>query len=210
MRPDGVPPVPEHLVARARALAAEGRRLLGITGAPGAGKSTFARGLVDALGPSAVLVPMDGFHLADATLRAWGRRGRKGAWDTFDVDGYVHLLRRLRDADDEVVHAPDFDRVTDEPVGSAIPVAPEVALVVTEGNYLLSTVGGWDRVAGLLHETWYLEPDDDVRLERLVRRHEAFGKATEDAVAWARGSDEANAHLVTETRHRADLVVRWG
>ncbi len=82
--------------------------------------------------------------------------------------------------------------------------------MVTEGNYLLSTVGGWDRVAGLLHETWYLEPDDDVRLERLVRRHEAFGKATEDAVAWARGSDEANADLVAETRHRADLVVRWG
>ena len=209
MTADGTPPVPEHLVERARALAADGRRLLGITGAPGAGKSTLARGLVAALGPDAVLVPMDGFHLADATLRARGLRERKGAWDTFDVDGYVHLLRRLRDADDEVVHAPDFDRVTDEPVGSAVPVPREVPLVVTEGNYLLSTVGGWGRVAGLLHETWYLEPADDVRLDRLVRRHEAFGKAAKDAEAWARGSDQANADLVAGTRDRADLVVRW-
>ena len=81
--------------------------------------------------------------------------------------------------------------------------------MVTEGNYLLSTVGGWGRVAGLLHETWYLEPADDVRLDRLVRRHEAFGKAAEDAVAWARGSDQDNADLVAGTRDRADLVVRW-
>ena len=88
-----------ELVERARSLAESGgRRLLGITGAPGTGKSTLARTIVDALGPKrCVLVPMDGFHLANATLIAWGRRDRKGAWDTFDADGYVHLLRRLRD-----------------------------------------------------------------------------------------------------------------
>ena len=108
------------------------------------------------------------------------------------------------------MHAPDFDRVTDEPVGSAIPVPREVPLVVTEGNYLLCSDGGWERVGALLDEIWYLEPDDDVRLERLVRRHEAYGKTPEEAARWARGSDRANAEVVAATRHRADLVVRSG
>ena len=96
------------LVERARALATPGQRhLLGITGAPGAGKSKVARELVDELGPDlAVLVPMDGFHLSNQTLIAWGRRGRKGASDTFDADGYVNLLRRLRNQQEEIVHAP--------------------------------------------------------------------------------------------------------
>src|SRR4029453_8603421 len=87
-----------QLVERARGRAEQGgRRLLGITGAPGAGKSTVARAVVEELGPElCALVPMDGFHLANVTLIAWGRRDRKGAWDTFDADGYVHLLRRLR------------------------------------------------------------------------------------------------------------------
>ena len=92
--------VPE-LVDRARRLAEPGaRRILGITGAPGAGKSTLARTVVDELGPQrSILVPMDGFHLSNATLRACGRRDRKGAWDTFDAERIrVHLLRRLREA----------------------------------------------------------------------------------------------------------------
>jgi pantothenate kinase len=43
---------------------------------------------------------MDGFHLSNDTLIAWGRRGRKGAWDTFDAEGYVQLLRRLRNQEE--------------------------------------------------------------------------------------------------------------
>ncbi|MVA75862.1 nucleoside/nucleotide kinase family protein [Auraticoccus sp. F435] len=199
----------EDLLARARRLAERGpRTLLGITGAPGAGKSTLAAAVVEALGPDlAVLVPMDGFHLAERTLLAWGRRERKGAWDTFDVDGYLHLLRRLRAAREPVVHAPDFDRALEEPIGSAIPVHRAVPLVVTEGNYLLTTEGSWGGVAALLDECWYLELDDEVRLDRLTRRHEQHGKAPEAAAGWARGTDQRNAELVARSRDRADLVV---
>jgi len=162
-----------QLVERARDLAEQGgRRLLGITGAPGTGKSTLARVVVDALGPRrSVLVPMDGFHLANATLIAWGRRDRKGAWDTFDADGFVHLLRRLRDQAEEYVHAPDFDRDIEESIGSARPVHRDVPLVVTEGNYLLAREGAWGPTADLLDESWYLELDADTRHDRLVRRH---------------------------------------
>ena len=198
-----------QLVERAHGLAEQGtRQLLGITGAPGAGKSTVAAAVVDTLGPRVcALVPMDGFHLANATLIAWGRRDRKGAWDTFDADGYVHLLRRLRDQAEEYVHAPDFDRDVEESIGSARPVHRDVPLIVTEGNYLLATEGGWPQVAGLLDETWYLDVDPALRRDRLVRRHEAHGKTHAEAEAWTDGSDEANAVLIAATRARADLVV---
>jgi len=198
-----------QLVERARDLAEQGgRRLLGITGAPGTGKSTLARVVVDALGPRrSVLVPMDGFHLANATLIAWGRRDRKGAWDTFDADGFVHLLRRLRGQAEEYVHAPDFDRDIEESIGSARPVHRDVPLVVTEGNYLLSREGAWPQVGGLLDETWYIDVEPTTRRERLVRRHEQHGKSHAEAEAWTDGSDEANARLIAATQTRADLVV---
>ena len=198
-----------ELVERARDLAGGGgRRLLGITGAPGAGKSTIAKTVVESLGPQlSVLVPMDGFHLANVTLIAWGRRDRKGAWDTFDADGFVHLLRRLREQTEEYVHAPDFYRDIEESIGSARPVHRDVPLVVTEGNYLLSGEGAWPQVAGLLDETWYLDVDPAVRRERLVHRHEQHGKTPAEAEAWTDGSDEANARLIAATRARADLAV---
>lgn len=198
------------LTARARTLAGRGTRtVLGLTGAPGAGKSTLGAALVAALGPDvAVLVPMDGYHYANVVLEALGRRDRKGAQDTFDAGGYVSLLRRLRSGEEEVVHAPEFRREIEEPVGSALPVPRDVPLVVTEGNYLLLREGPWAALEGLVDQTWYLEPGDDLRHDRLIERHEAFGKPPEQARAWALGTDEANARLIAGTRDRADLVVQ--
>ncbi|MEU9609152.1 nucleoside/nucleotide kinase family protein [Streptomyces sp. NPDC048057] len=197
---------------RARALVARGpRRILGIAGAPGAGKSTFARQLVEALGGGAVLVPMDGFHLAQAELERLGRAHRKGAPDTFDVEGYLALLARLRTPSAGVtVYAPAFDRDLEEPVAGSIAVPPDAPLIVTEGNYLLHDVGPWARVRSLLDETWYLELDRDTRVRRLVERHVAHGKERGDAERWVARSDEANARLVAPGRHRADHVVRSG
>ncbi|MFG1950160.1 nucleoside/nucleotide kinase family protein [Micromonospora sp. NPDC048830] len=199
----------EELVARARALATAGpRQLLGIAGTPGAGKSTLAERVVAAVGPAARLVPMDGFHLAQAELCRLGRDARKGAVDTFDVVGYVALLRRLHQPEPTSVWAPEFRRDIEEPVAGAIEVPPEVRLVVTEGNYLLLAEYPWDEVRPLLHEAWFLDLDDDLRRRRLTARHEAHGRSPEQARAWALGSDEANATLVAGTADRADLVVR--
>ncbi|MFD0024068.1 nucleoside/nucleotide kinase family protein [Streptomyces sp. NPDC058382] len=200
------------LTARAHRLALAGhRRILGIAGPPGAGKSTLAERLVDTLGPLAVLVPMDGFHLAQSELERLGRAERKGAPDTFDAAGYAALLRRLRTPEPgTVVYAPAFDRSLEEPVAGAVPVPPDVPLVVTEGNYLLHGEGPWAPVRGLLDEAWFLELDDEVRVRRLVDRHVRFGRPRQHAERWVARSDEANARLVAAGRDRADLVVRLG
>ena len=202
------------LVDRARSLLDRpGRVLLGVTGAPGAGKSTLTETVIAHLsaevGPEAVShLPMDGFHLADVQLDRLGRRNRKGAPDTFDVDGYVAALRRLHDEPDRTLFAPGFERDLEQPIAAAIAIPPSARLVVTEGNYLLLPDGGWERVRPLMAEVWHVEVDDDVRRERLVRRHEQFGKSPDAARAWVDHVDEPNARLISATRDSADLVVQ--
>jgi pantothenate kinase len=195
----------EELLARARALAADGeRRILGIAGPPGGGKSTVSRMIVAELGDLARLLPMDGFHLAQAELVRLGRRDRMGAPDTFDAAGYAALLRRLRANDEPVVYAPEFRREIEEPIAGAIAIPREVPLVVTEGNYLLL----WPEVRPLLDEAWYVQTDEELRVQRLIQRHIEFGKTPEYARAWVMRSDERNAEVVAETAPRADVLVR--
>lgn len=207
----------DDLVARAAALAggarpagAGERVILGIAGCPAAGKSTLAELLVRGLtgaGVPAALVPMDGFHLADVALERLGRRGRKGAIDTFDADGYLALLRRLRADRRRTVWAPGFARDLEQPIAGSIGVDPEVAIVVTEGNYLLADAPPWPEVRAALTEAWYVELDEPTRRERLIARHVEFGKAPDEAVHWVSTVDDPNARLIAATRDRADLVV---
>ena len=148
----------DELLARARRLVgdARSRRILGITGPPGAGKSTLAEALVAALGGQACYLPMDGFHLAGAELRRLARQDRKGAPDTFDGAGYVALLRRLREDTRDVVYAPAFDRGIEEPIAGAIPIPAGVRLVVTEGIYLLLEMPPWAAIRPLLDQAWFI------------------------------------------------------
>ncbi|MQA12183.1 MAG: nucleoside/nucleotide kinase family protein [Pseudonocardiaceae bacterium] len=200
----------DELVARAEALIGTGeRRLLGVCGAPASGKSTVASALTEALGDKAVCVGMDGFHLAQAELERLGRAARKGAPDTFDAHGYLALLSRLRDVRaGEIVYAPEFRREIEEPVACAVPVYPDIPLVITEGNYLLlDDEHPWERVRALLDETWFLAPDEEARIARLVARHERYGRSNQEAKERAYGSDQANAERIRATAHRADLVI---
>jgi pantothenate kinase len=186
-----------------------GRRIIGIAGAPGAGKTTYAERMVaDArhAGSSAAYLPMDGFHLADVSLRSLGLLDRKGAPETFDAWGYAALLRRVRDRE-QLVWAPGFERDLEQPLAAAIAVPTEPELVVTEGNYLLLDRPEWRAVRAELDEVWFLDCADDVRRGRLVARHVEFGKSPAAAEAWVSRVDDANAALVAACRDRADRVV---
>ena len=190
-------------------MARGGRRILGIAGAPGAGKSTLAAQLAAHLGRAAVIVPMDGFHLANAELKRLERADRKGAHDTFDGFGYVAMLRRLRSPrPGETVYAPAFHREIEEPVAGEIPVASDVRLVITEGNYLLFDEGPWSEVHGLLDEAWYVDVDGAQRRAQLLERHMRFGRSRDDALDWIENTDEPNARLIAATAGRADFRAR--
>lgn len=205
----------DELAAAAVALVGDRRRVvLGIAGAPGAGKSTLAEALVEAVASRegdgwVAQVPMDGFHLADAQLDRLGLRSRKGAPDTFDADGYAALLRRLVEQPDTWVYAPGFERTLEQPVAAAVVVPPSARLVVTEGNYLLLPEERWERARAQLAEVWLVSGDDDLRRSRLLERHVRFGKAPADAEAWVAGNDDVNAALVLATGD-ADRVVLNG
>jgi pantothenate kinase len=218
--PDAVPVLTTFadLVDRAQERRPEGRRrIIGVVGNPGSGKTTLVDGVLAALiassgtGPDGWLahVPMDGFHLADVELIRLGLHDRKGAPDTFDAAGYAALLRRVHSpgGTDETVYAPAFDRDTEQPVAGSIPVLPQCELVLTEGNYLLLDEGAWREVRAQLDEVWFLDADDEVRRSRLVERHVRFGKTRAQAEAWVAEVDEPNATLVAATRGRADVLV---
>lgn len=180
------------------------RRVVGIAGAPGAGKSTFAEALTRSIGWA--LLPMDGYHLPQARLCELGRRDRMGAPDTFDLPALLQTLADLRISGGPVF-APDFDREREEPVPGAIAIQPERD-VVLEGNYLLHDEAGWQEVAPLLDLVFYLELAPQVRQARLTERHVRFGKTPEEARAWVLGTDEPNAVLVAASAPRADHVVQ--
>jgi pantothenate kinase len=191
-----------------RLMVAGERRIVGIVGPPGSGKSTLADELVASMPGRAVIVPMDGFHLANVELLRLGLRHRKGAEETFDSAGYTSLLRRLlNQSAEEVIYAPAFSRELDEAVAGAIAVFPSHTLVITEGNYLLHPGPRWSGVRPLLDEAWYLSLDPALRQARLVARHMQFGRDESSARAWVADTDEPNAVLIDATRSLADLVV---
>ncbi|MDQ2637091.1 MAG: nucleoside/nucleotide kinase family protein [Actinomycetota bacterium] len=200
------PLAPDLLARVAARLDRQHRVVLGICGAPGAGKSTLAEAVVAAF-DDAVYVPADGFHLADAELTRLGRLDRKGAIDTFDGYGYLALLQRIRAHPSHTVYAPAFQRDLEQPIAGSIPVAPDARLIVTEGNYLLDDDAPWPAVRDLLDEVWFIDVARSQRQRRLIKRHTQFGKTTQQARAWVRDVDEPNAARIQACRHQADLIV---
>lgn len=192
--------------------AGRSRVLVGLTGSPGVGKSTFASVLAPRLadlGRSAVIVPMDGFHLSNAALRRLGRSERKGAPDTFDVDGFVALLIRAGEPDAGPVYAPCFHRDLEESIAAEIVIESTHEIVLVDGNYLLLADGAWGLVRPLLDLCIHLKAGDDAaRVARLVARHVEHGRSPSDAIEWVNRSDEPNAWLIEAASVRADRVIR--
>jgi pantothenate kinase len=187
---------------------AQGRFLTALAGPPGAGKSTLAAELVAALGAGAKAVPMDGFHYDDAVLHARGARDRKGAPDTFDAQGFFHLLRRLRSEDEVAI--PLFDRDLEISRAGADIVTATDRLLVIEGNYLLLNEAPWPQAAPLFDLTVWIDVPEDELDRRLLARWAHYGKTPEQARAWIDGNDMPNIRRVTRNSGPADIVIRWG
>ncbi len=150
---------------------------------------------------------MDGYHFSNKVLRELGRAKRKGAVDTFDALGYTMLLKRIRTEPHSIIYYPVFHREIEESIAAEGVVSPDVDLVITEGNYLLHPQDSWGGVRELLDESWYVDVDDEVRIERLVQRRLGHGNTREEAIHWSTGSDEVNAQVIGKTRQFADVIV---
>jgi len=208
--------MPEQLASQVAALAriqehlekSTERVLIGIIGKPGAGKSTLSKFLMSKLPKEFVtVVPMDGYHLSNKILKELKRADRKGAPDTFDVAGFVSLIKRIRSEQSQNIYYPIFDRAIEESIAAQGVVTAATKVVIIEGNYLLHDDGGWEVCNDLLDESWMVDVDDDKRIARLISRHIAYGKEPEAAKAWAKGTDEVNAKLIERGRGRADYIV---
>ena len=184
------------------------RFLLGIVGKPGSGKSTFTKSLVNGLkSPEVALINMDGYHMSNEILLMLDRRERKGAPDTFDVGDFAQLLKTVRSAKADVFF-PLFDRSIEASIPDGASIPARARLIIVEGNYLLHNEGGWEEIAPLLDQSWFLDIDEWMRQSRLISRHIHYGKSPEAAREWALGSDENNAQLIEGGRTRADYIVK--
>lgn len=181
------------------------RVLVAIAGPPGAGKSTISEALVASFTDAAVL-PMDGFHLDNDTLRDRGLLHRKGAPQTFDTAGLQDLLTRIQGGG--AVSVPTFDRAADCVVPDGGQISADTRIVLVEGNYLLLDAPGWTD----LQRFWDLTIAIDVPFEelerRLVKRWLDHGLSETDAIKRAHENDLKNARLVKDQSAAADITLR--
>ena len=185
------------------------RKIIGIFGKPGSGKSTLSKFLLKGMDPTLIsVVPMDGFHLSNKVLKELGKSDRKGAQDTFDVKGFTTLIARIKSDGADPIYYPVFDRSIEESIAAQGVVYPSTRVVIVEGNYLMHDKDGWQEIAPLLDQSWYAYLDEDIRISRLISRHIAFGKDPESAKAWAKGSDQVNAELIETGVARCDFLIR--
>lgn len=202
----------EGLVRVARdLLARRGRQVLAIAGAPGSGKSTLVERLAAKLpGEAVAILPMDGFHYDDAVLHDMGRRPWKGAPDTFDVGGLKSTLERLRTPAERAVAVPVFDRDLEISRGSARIIAPEVRLILAEGNYLLLERDPWRTLRPAFDAAVFIDvPEAELR-RRLRARWAGYGLTEAEIDFKLEANDLPNGRVAAAESGAADYVLGIG
>ncbi|MCO4847800.1 MAG: nucleoside/nucleotide kinase family protein [Yoonia sp.] len=184
------------------------RRIVALAGAPASGKSTLATHLAQVLcaaGCQTQVVPMDGFHLDNKILAARGMMPRKGAVDTFDVNGLMSLVRRL--GCDDGIYFPKFDRAHDISIACAAEIASDCDTIIVEGNYLLLDAPVWRDLAAHWDLSIALKVPEPILLDRLVKRWQDHGLPLTLAKRRAEENDLINARVVIDKTISADVWV---
>jgi pantothenate kinase len=188
----------------------ERRCIVAIAGPPGSGKSTFAENLAAELNArsatSAAILPMDGYHLDDMVLVPRGLRSRKGAPDTFDVAGFMHMVDRLRDNLEREIAVPVFDRSIEISRAGARLIPRSVRTLIVEGNYLLLDQSPWNALK--FDFTVMIDVDRDVLRQRLVQRWLDLGLNLLEANTKVNDNDMINVELVKNSSRRPDFCLR--
>ena len=185
------------------------RKIIAVSGPPASGKSTVAEAAVASLtvmGKTATLVPMDGFHWDNAVLEKAGTLARKGAPETFDADGFVHLISRIANGT-ETVYAPVFYRSRDITVAGAQLIPKHAEFVIVEGNYLMLNAAPWDQLRQFWTLSVTISAPMDVLEQRLMERWAHYDIAPNEARAKVRGNDLKNAKMVIQNSAPSDLIL---
>ena len=186
------------------------RFLVAIAGPPASGKSTLSEALCKYLngvvGLRSVVVAMDGFHLDNDRLDDLKLRHRKGAPETFDFEGFAHLVRRIGTSDQTIYH-PIFDRTLDKAIAGKGVIHPEDNLILVEGNYLLLDDQPWSNLASLFDYRIFIDSPVDVLRSRLIQRWLDQDFTLHDATARALANDLPNAKRVCERLVKADRLI---
>ncbi|MDQ1848552.1 nucleoside/nucleotide kinase family protein [Gemmobacter fulvus] len=190
----------------AEAITGQGRFITALAGPPGAGKSTLAEGLRAELGAGARVVPMDGFHLDNPVLAARGLLARKGSPESFDAQGFVHLVQRLT-VEPEVA-IPVFDRKLDLARAGGDLVRAEDRLLIIEGNYLLLEAEPWSAARPFYGLTLMLDVPEAELERRLIQRWIDHDHTPGAARARALSNDIPNARRVQRESAAADVMIR--
>ena len=201
------------LCSKVTSLSPGQRYMLGVTGCPGAGKSTVSEWLVNGVNEKlpdrpAMVVPMDGFHFSNEQLKEMKLLEFKGIPDSFDAARFVDLLRRLRAITDKNVYCPLFDRSIEASIEDAIVIEPKNKLCVVEGNYLLVKEKPWDGCRSYFDQVWFIDVTFDTVMPRLLARHVHGGRTQEGARAKIESTDLPNANLIEQTKPYADRLIR--
>jgi pantothenate kinase len=183
------------------------RFIVGIAGAPGAGKSTLAEHLVERLPhETAKVVPMDGFHYDNTVLNQLGLRARKGAPETFDYQGFRATLERVRRIEPGIA-IPLFDREADLARAGARLIESDVKFIIVEGNYLLLEEHPWTGLSEYFDLSIFLDVPRDELERRLLQRWLDLGDSEEKARHWVTTNDMPNVDRVLSRRRKEDLTL---
>jgi pantothenate kinase len=187
----------------------ERRCIVAIAGPPGSGKSTFAERLEAELNArsagSTAILPMDGYHFDDMVLVPRGLRPRKGAPETFDVAGFVHMITRLRKNVEEEIAVPVFDRSLEIARAGARLIPRSVRTLIVEGNYLLLNESPWNEVDYDI--TLMIDQGRDGLKTRLLRRWLDLGMGSAEACTKVDDNDMINVDLVKNNSRSADFLI---